>query len=345
MTGLSASWVRLVSSARLQRSSQVLSIVSSKACIFGGELLPRQPVDNRVDVIDLSPEVSEVKVETLPTPDLAPSPRVGTASVTINDHIWLFSGRGGVAMDPVDEKGDLWRYTPSTAKWDLIRVKSVAYPESRSYHAMASDGKKTIYLHAGCPAQGRLSDLWAFDTEAHTWTELPAAPGPARGGTSIAFCQGKLYRMGGFDGNSEQGGELDTYDTGSNTWQTLKFEPDGIHGPGARSVATLLVIKTPAGQDALVTMFGERDPSALGHAGAGKMLSDVWAFDLQGAEWTKVSISGDAVPAARGWFDADVFKGRDGDDVVVHGGLAGDNTRLGDVWKLVFELVDAVGAA
>jgi hypothetical protein len=27
-------------------------------------------------------------------------------------------------------------------------------------------------------------------------------------------------------------------------------------------------------------MFGERDPSSLGHAGAGKMLTDVWAFVL-----------------------------------------------------------------
>jgi hypothetical protein len=143
--------------------------------------------------------------------------------------------------------------------------------------------------------------------------------------------------MGGFDGNSEQGGNLDIYDTGSNTWQTLRFAPDGINGPEARSVATLLAIKTPTGQDALVTMFGERDPSSLGHAGAGKMLSDVWIFDVQGAEWTKVSISGDEVPAPRGWFHADVLKGKNGDGVIVHGGLAEDNTRLGDVWKLVFE--------
>ncbi|KAL6412013.1 kelch repeat protein [Ilyonectria robusta] len=48
-----ASWVRLASSARLQRSSQILSISGSNAWIFGGELLPRQPVDSQLDIIEL----------------------------------------------------------------------------------------------------------------------------------------------------------------------------------------------------------------------------------------------------------------------------------------------------
>ena len=61
MAGLSASWTRLVSNSRLQRSSQVLSVLSSKAWIFGGELLPRQPVDNRLDVVDLAQGPAEGK--------------------------------------------------------------------------------------------------------------------------------------------------------------------------------------------------------------------------------------------------------------------------------------------
>jgi hypothetical protein len=83
-------------------------------------------------------------------------------------------------------------------------------------------------------------------------------------------------------------------------------------------------------------MFGERDPSALGHAGAGKMLSDVWAFDIEVRTWQRVEVGADG-PVARGWFDADVV--RDGvvkDAMVVHGGLGEDNQRLGDVWVLRF---------
>ena len=53
MANLSARWTRLASSERLGRSSQSLSVLGSQAWVFGGEVLPRQPVDNRLDVIEL----------------------------------------------------------------------------------------------------------------------------------------------------------------------------------------------------------------------------------------------------------------------------------------------------
>jgi hypothetical protein len=48
-----ATWTRITSSKRLYRSSQAVSTVGQKVYIFGGELLPREPVDNRVDVVSL----------------------------------------------------------------------------------------------------------------------------------------------------------------------------------------------------------------------------------------------------------------------------------------------------
>ncbi|KAI9154756.1 kelch repeat protein [Paramyrothecium foliicola] len=333
-SSLSATWTRLISTTRLQRSSQILSVVGPNAYIFGGELLPRQPVDSNLDVIKLGNDSSDITAS-LSTPPNAPSPRVGTASAVLNDSLWLFSGRGGIAMDPVEESGSLWRYTPSSGDWQMVTPTSSIYPAARSYHSMTADGAKTIYVHAGCPTKGRLSDLWAFDTETHTWSELPAAPPPARGGTSIAFRNGNLYRMGGFDGTTEQGGQIDVYDPTTKAWSTLSFPSDGAQGPEARSVAALLTIKHPSGKDLLVTLFGERDPSSLGHAGAGKMLGDAWAYDFDAKRWNKIDFAGDT-PAPRGWFDADVWKLPGGDAVIIHGGLAEDNTRLGDVWKLTF---------
>ncbi|KAL7795780.1 hypothetical protein V8C37DRAFT_373412 [Trichoderma ceciliae] len=335
MASFSARWTKLVSSSRLRRSSHILSANASKVWVFGGELLPRQPVDNEVDLVDVNAE-SEDAVTTLPAADNAPSARVGSASVTVNGHVWLFSGRGGLAMDPVEENGNLWRYDPAISEWQRFLTNSPTYPTSRSYHAMAFDGEKTIYVHAGCPFQGRLSDLWALDIETLTWTQLPSAPGPARGGTSIAFCEGKLYRLGGFDGKSEQGGELDIYEPAAEKWHTTNFTADGIRGPEARSVATLLAVRIAGRESVLLTMFGERDPSTLGHAGAGKMLDDVWAFNIKSSTWSKVEFSRESAPAARGWFAADVLKQQGGDAVIVHGGLAEDNSRLGDVWRLDF---------
>ena len=241
-------------------------------------------------------------------------------------------------MAPIEEKGALWRYTPNDFLWKRIGPAnpSAPYPASRSYHAMTSDGNDSIYVHAGCPEKGRLSDLWSFNVESKTWTELPPAPPPARGGTSITVSGGKLYRMNGFDGNSEQGGAIDVLDLASRVWSTISFKPDGVHGPEPRSVSALLAVKVK-GRDFLVTLFGERDPSSLGHAGAGKMLADAWAFDLEREEWTKVEPKGDA-PLPRGWFGADVVADDNGKHaVIIHGGLAEDSSRLGDVWELQFD--------
>ncbi|ENH71733.1 Nitrile-specifier protein 5 [Fusarium oxysporum f. sp. cubense race 1] len=330
-----ATWTRITSSKRLYRSSQAVSSVGQKVYIFGGELLPREPVDNRVDVASL--DTQEHGAQTLTAPTKAPTPRVGSPSTTIGSNIFLFSGRGGLEMKPIEEKGAIWRYNTADNTWDTVEPEdpSVPFPDGRSYHCITSDGVDQLYLHSGCPEKNRLNDLWAFDLIKRAWSELPSAPGPARGGSSIAFHDGKLYRMNGFDGKTEQGGALDTYNIEAGSWSTVTYKPDGVEGPEARSVASLLSI-TVRGKNFLITMFGERDPSALGHAGAGKMLSDVWVFDIEESTWQRVEI-GDDRPVARGWFDADVARGENGKDVViVHGGLGEDNQRLGDVWALRF---------
>jgi Galactose oxidase, central domain len=256
----------------------------------------------------------------------------------LKDALYLFSGRGGLAMMPIEENGALWRYTPAQSLWKLVKPAdpSVPYPAGRSYHAMVSDGHNSIYVHAGCPEHGRLSDLWLFNVESETWTALPAAPPPARGGTSIALSDGKLYRMSGFDGKNEQGGAIDVFDLATRAWSSpISFQPDNSHGPEPRSVSALITVNMQ-GRDFLLTLFGERDPSSLGHAGAGMMLPDVWIFDFERVGWTKIKPEGEA-PAARGWFGADVVQDSAGKHaVIVHGGLAENNTRLGDVWKLQF---------
>ncbi|EGU85028.1 hypothetical protein FOXB_04448 [Fusarium oxysporum f. sp. conglutinans Fo5176] len=309
-----ATWTRITSSKRLYRSSQAVSSVGQKVYIFGGELLPREPVDNRVDVVSL--DTQEHGAQTLTAPTKALSPRVGSPSTTIGSNIFLFSGRGGLEMKPIEEKGAIWRYNTADNTWDTVEPEdpSAPFPDGRSYHCITSDGVDQLYLHSGCPEKNRLNDLWAFDLTKRAWSELPSAPGPARGGSSIAFHDGKLYRMNGFDGKTEQGGALDTYNIEAGSWSTVTYKPDGVEGPDARSVASLLSI-TVRGKNFLITMFGERDPSALGHAGAGKMLSDVWAFDIEESTWQSVEI-GDDRPVARGWFDADVARGENGKDVI-----------------------------
>jgi hypothetical protein len=153
----------------------------------------------------------------------------------------------------------------------------------------------------------------------------------------VAFCGGEdlLFRMGGFDGKKEIGGSVDVYNPVNDHWTSRRFEADGKAGPEARSVGSLVNLRPEdGGKSWLVTAFGERDPSSLGHAGAGKMLGDVWAYDISEGTWTEVEQVGDEIPQPRGWFAAEAL-GNDG--IVVQGGLAEDNSRLGDVWVGKFE--------
>ena len=83
-------------------------------------------------------------------PETAPLPRVGSASATVGDTIYFFSGRGGPEMAPVNEDGAVWALSTKSGQWTLLRPASSTYPEARSYHTTASDGKDIIYVHAGC---------------------------------------------------------------------------------------------------------------------------------------------------------------------------------------------------
>jgi len=250
-------------------------------------------------------------------------------------------------MTALDENGGFWTLTPETStnqtpQWNLLLPSSSPssssqLPPARSYHSTTTDGTSQIFIHAGCAANGRLRDLWAFDVEAKTWKELPSAPGPARGGTSLCFAGGKVWRFGGFDGEKEIGGFVDCFDVGSGEWEeSVEFVADGKEGPGARSVAGFVPVVIGGGKLVLVAVFGEADPSSLGHEGAGKMLGDVWAFDVGEKKWMRVDESsqgGSGRPAARGWFGAAaVGQGR----LAVVGGLGEDNERLGDAWVLEF---------
>ena len=332
MSSLQASWQHVAKTDDIRRSSQVAFVTDEDLLVFGGELKPRQPVDNKLYRVSLNRNGSEQEKVSVVEKALAPSPRVGSASTNLNGKVYLFSGRGGEAMAPIEEYGAFHVLDTHTLEWSVIEPAEPTspFPPARSYHAMSSDGSSTIYLHAGCPEKGRLSDLWAFDVNAGQWTQLADAPGPARGGTSITYLNGKIYRMNGFDGKHEQGFALDVYDQKSQAWTTKTW---GAHsGPSPRSVGTLLAVKMD-GTDVLLTMFGECDPSSLGHQGAGRMLDDVWAYVVAEGTWKRVVVEGEK-PQSRGWFaaDASLNKGQ----VYVQGGLAEDNSRLGDAWVLDF---------
>ncbi|KAH7026151.1 uncharacterized protein B0I36DRAFT_329994 [Microdochium trichocladiopsis] len=186
------------------------------------------------------------------------------------------------------------------------------------------DGYGTFIIHGGCLADGgRTNDVWAFDVHGATWKELPSAPGPARGGPALAIVHHRLYRFGGYDGQGQQGGQLDVLelnldeshaaaDIGISAlpsgWQSTIFptitrtttndvgESTAVTTatadfPGSRSVACMNLVTGGGGREYLILMLGERDASSLGHAGAGKFWNDAWAFQVPPLAGTAASLT------------------------------------------------------
>ncbi|SPQ22097.1 31c50e77-d469-4145-8a43-cf808c0ddc73 [Thermothielavioides terrestris] len=80
-----------------------------------------------------------------PRPELGdvPAPRVGHATAVIGPRIFLFGGRGGPDMTPLDEAGRVWVFDTRTHLWSFLDPapaaahlprESAPYPAPRSYH-------------------------------------------------------------------------------------------------------------------------------------------------------------------------------------------------------------------
>lgn len=274
---LQAKWIR-IDSAPLPRSSHTLSVVAGRAYIFGGEINPREPVDNDMHVITLpSGSVTSADYRSVPAkPELAggqvPEKRVGHTAAVIGERIFVFGGRGGKEMKPLEENGRVWVYNTRLDTWSYIDPEpNTPHPAARSYHTSVSidqpqpssmkpvkvdqarelprtgeiaqhaqseaqKGFGTFFVHAGCPASGRTNDLWAFDVHSRTWKELPSAPGNPRGGTSLTVSKNRIFRYGGFNGKDEEGGKLDVLELALQMFNDMSgLEPVGITTKGGWS--------------------------------------------------------------------------------------------------------------
>ncbi|KZT39894.1 galactose oxidase [Sistotremastrum suecicum HHB10207 ss-3] len=360
-------WTLLARSTKLARSSHCLAVSGGKVIVYSGELKPRVPVDAEGDLkgathtFDLqSPEKSwSQTLAASQNPSSAtsgphdedhsvPTPRVGAGIATINQDLYVWGGRGGVDLSPLSAyQSGVWKAKigENPLKWERLQSQNEAdAPEPKSFHVLvAFEGQ--LFIHAGCPEKGRLGTLHSFDPQHLQWRRLADAPEPGRGGTALAPVNlggndPVLLRFAGFAGY-ELGADhtLDIYHINTDKWSTVVPKPDPASGyPGARSVHGFVPYHSKQYPDAVaVTLHGERDASALGHAGAGKFWDDVWLLlkDSEGYSWKKVDVSGSEGPEGRGWFPAVSYTDADGKDkVVLHGGLLTSNERSDELWSL-----------
>jgi Kelch motif len=160
-----ARWTLLSRSPSLARSSHCLSVTpTGRLFLYGGELLPRTPGDaiptarGTVHSLNLSSNaIQSVSLPSVSLPDglewssaslklptdvNVPDPRVGAASVTIGEYLYVWGGRGGIDMSPLPRiQAGIWRLSLGTEDaeptWDRIGATNEEdAPQIRSYHAM-----------------------------------------------------------------------------------------------------------------------------------------------------------------------------------------------------------------
>ena len=63
---------------------------------------------------------------------------------------------------------DLHYFDIESEKWTQIVDVNGNFPSPRSFHQMVSIGS-SLFVFGGCGVEGRLSDLYEFETKSSTW--------------------------------------------------------------------------------------------------------------------------------------------------------------------------------
>eukprot|EP00897_Mesotaenium_endlicherianum_P004277 jgi/Mesen1/3878/ME000208S02887 len=325
MSTAKASWseVTYAKGAPSARSSHAVAVIGRKAYVFGGELEPRVPLDNHVHVFDLDARAWSIAAAT----GNIPLPRVGVAMAVLGRTIYVFGGRDA----DHSELNQLYSFNTDSSAWMLLAEQDAA-PPHRSYHTLVADEtRQQVYTFGGCGKDGRLNDLWAYDTVSAKWKQLSTPPPGSscvpRGGPGLAVVCNSVWVLFGFNGSEL--GDVQRFDLTTHTWEEVELS--GEAKPSARSV-----FGTAAVEKYIVLYGGEVDPSDQGHMGAGMFSGEVWLLDTEKRVWLKPDIvtKDGHDPGARGWFAAAPFN----NSILVYGGNSQSNDRLDDMYTLTIDI-------
>ena len=231
---LKARWHQMHTDKLLPRSSHSLSVIKSKAYVFGGEEQPRKPVDNQMHIFTLPSsghdvvDYQSIQARAAAENGDVPNPRVGHTATVVNGRIYVFGGRGGKAMTPLDEKGRVWVFDSKLNAWSYLDpAKASIFPKARSYHASASTEHpvSSVYAPSGPPAGSIASAFTKVPTyDSQDQTESPI--GIAGSGLDD---HGTLFIHGGCT-SAGRVAEVWAFDIASRTWSQYPDAPESPCG-------------------------------------------------------------------------------------------------------------------
>jgi hypothetical protein len=164
--------------------------------------------------------------------------------------------------------------------WVDITPSSGPAPSARAYASAVFDPvDRKMVIFAGQAESTRLNDMWEFDLDANTWTDITPGAGsaPALRRTPVSVYDPAGHRMITWSGQGASNGffnDVWEFDLTTNAWS--EFAPAG--GPPNIRYGAAGVFDPVAGD--LVTFAGFTN---LGR------FDDVWRFGAAGVTWTDAS--------------------------------------------------------
>ena len=205
---------------------------------------------------------------------------------------------------------------PMAPGWRQIAAAGTL-PSARHDHSLVADAAGSrVYLFGGRTGGETLGDLWVYDLEAATWSQLAAGGGPAaRFGHNAILdpSRGRVVVFGGQAGGAFFS-DVWAYDPAADSWSEVAAEGAG---PAQRYGAG-----------------GALDPSGAmlishGFTNQGRF-DDTWEFNLDAQQWSDGSPTQGERPLRRCLLRTVVDTGRN--RMLLFGGQSNQAPFHGDLW-------------
>ena len=234
-------------------------------------------------------------------PSVHPSPRGGHTMVWAGDRAILFGGKDDWSPFQFNTLNDTWSFDPLTQEWTELHPANP--PPARVYHAMAYDpisGKVILFGGRTGPGESSLSDTWAYDPPANTWTELHPNLSPQTRAEHAMCALGDTGKILLYGGRSWPDWDVyhQTYffDTATGQWQSVT--------PEKEPTAAILTGLAYDARDHRAVLFGGAFDPRWGPS------NETWAFDDSIVAWSRLDIGNP--PSARESIEGayDALRGR-----------------------------------
>ena len=308
-------WVNLTPGAGTapsarRNASAILDPTENRMVIFGGTTAGSASTLNDVWGFDFDTN-SWINLTPAAGPP-APAPRLFPASIydPFAHQMITWSGQAfGVFFN------DVWAFDLATNSWSQFSPSggppNVRYGVGYTFDPVARD----LVTFAGFTNMGRFSDVWRFNDQADTWTNVSPGSGPGERCLHAACYDQVGHRMIMFAGQNNFGAldDLWALDLNTNTWTQLTPSPK----PSGRFFASM--VYDAANRRA--TVFGGQTSINL--------VNEAWVYDLWTNTWTQLAPAGTPPTARSG--AAGIYDEAN-DRMVIFGGT--DGAVKNDVWAL-----------